>query len=257
MEKPAPVLIVLLIAAILLSDNFLENTSELDDRIVELEEDNSEKEGEILALNQEINQLNHLVSDLNAEVLELRENNSELGLEIERLEGELSIANARIANLNAQVQGLLAENSALETEINNLEAQFANASASIEGIMSEIPDPLEGCYILEPEHTWALDPCPPTIFIIGENPTNITQNEDFEYTDWGAVCWNGTDWVSHEVEVSGDVVNLARVGTYLINYNCGEAPQVTRVINVVAQNSGGSQGDGGGQGDDGGQQGQG
>ena len=247
MEKPAPVLIVLLIAAILLSDNFLNNTSDMDDRIVELEEDNSEKEGEILALNQEINQLNHLVSDLNAEVLELRENNSELGLEIERLEGELSIANARIANLNSQVQGLLAENSALETEIDYLETQFANASASIEGIMSEIPDPLEGCYILEPEHTWALDPCPPTIFITGDNPSNWTQTNNGNYVDWGAVCWNGTDWVSHEVEVSGDVVNLARVGTYLINYNCGEAPQVTRVINVVAQDSGGGQGDGGGQ----------
>ena len=233
MEKPAPVLIVLLIAAILLSDNFLENTSELDDRIVELEEDNSEKEGEILALNQEINQLNHLVSDLNAEVLELRENNSELGLEIERLEGELSIANARIANLNAQVQGLLAENSALETEINNLEAQFANASASIEGIMSEIPDPLEGCYLLEPEQSWALDPCPPTIFIIGDNPSNWNQDNNSNYIDEGAACWNGTEWVPSEVEVSGQVVDLSRVATYEIRYDCGEATQVTRIVNVV------------------------
>jgi len=44
MEKSAHVLIALLVAAILLSDNFLENTSDLDDRIAELEEDNSEKD---------------------------------------------------------------------------------------------------------------------------------------------------------------------------------------------------------------------
>ncbi len=48
MEKPATMLIVLLIAVILLSDNFLENTSEPDNRIAELEENNSEKEGQII-----------------------------------------------------------------------------------------------------------------------------------------------------------------------------------------------------------------
>jgi len=247
MEKSAHVLIALLVAAILLSDNFLENTSDLDDRIAELEEDNSEKEDEILALNQEINQLHHLVSDLNAEVLELRENNSELGSEIERLEGDILIANATIANLNAQVQGLLAEISTLEAEIDNLELLLANSNSLIEDILSEIPDPLEGCYILEPEQTFALDPCPPTIFIIGDNPSNWTQVDNGTYTDDGAVCWNGTDWASHAVEVSGQVVNLRVVATYEIHYNCGEATQVTRTVNVVAQNSGGGQGDGGGQ----------
>jgi|GEM_PF-2029135 len=262
MEKPATMLIVLLIAVILLSDNFLENTSEPDNRIAELEENNSEKEDEILALNQEINQLQHLVSDLNAEVLELRENNSELRLEIERLEEGLLIANARIANLLAEVIVLGDENLELESEIVRLQENLSVTNTTITNLLAGIPDPLEGCYLLEPEHTWAIDVCPPTIFILGENPANLTQNENGHYSDEGAICWNGTDWAWLELAVSGQVVNLRVVATYEIHYNCGEAPQVTRTVNVVAQNSGGGQGDGqgngGNQGDGGGgQQGQG
>ncbi|MCP4848568.1 MAG: hypothetical protein GY899_11545 [Verrucomicrobiaceae bacterium] len=88
----------------------------------------------------------------------------------------------------------------------------------------------------------------------------MTQNENGgNYYDEGAICWNGTDWPWHAVEVSGQVVNLRVAATYEIHYNCGEAPEVTRIVNVVPQNSGGGQGgDGGNQGDGGGgQQGQG
>ena len=231
MEKPATMLIVLLIAVILLSDNFLENTSEHDNRIAELEENNSEKEDEILALNRENDQLQHLVL----------------------------IADARIANLLAEVIVLGDENLELESEIVRLQENLSVTNTTITNLLAGIPDPLEGCYLLEPEHTWAIDVCTPTIFILGENPANLTQNESGHYSDEGAICWNGTEWVWQVVEVSGQVVNLRVAATYEIHYNCGEAPEVTRIVNVVPQNSGGGQGgDGGNQGDGGGgQQGQG
>ena len=211
MEKSSAILVALVAALLIMSNNSTENISELNGRIGDLELDNTEmerinnenivnlqeKDEEISQLNEDIDQQQHLVSDL-----------------------------------NTQVQGLLEENSALETEIENLETRLANASASIDGIMSEIPDPLEGCYLLVPEQSWALDPCPPTIFIIGDNPSNWNQHNNSNYIDEGAVCWNGTEWTSHEVHVSGQVVDLSRVATYEIRYDCGEATQVTRIVNV-------------------------
>jgi len=44
------------------------------------------------------------------------------------------------------------------------------------------------------------------------------------YVDDGAVCYDQVDGViSQNVEVSGDVVNLAKVGTYIITYNCKDS----------------------------------
>ena len=211
MEKSSAILVALVAAILIMSNNPTESISELNDRIVELELENSENERTI-----------------NEKITNLQEKDEE----ISQLNQDIEQQQHLISDLNSQVQGLLAENSALETEIDYLETQFANASASIEGIMSEIPDPLEGCYILEPEHTWALDPCPPTIFIIGDNPSNWNQHNNSNYIDEGAVCWNGTEWTSHEVHVSGQVVDLSRVATYEIRYDCGEATQVTRIVNV-------------------------
>jgi len=57
-----------------------------------------------------------------------------------------------------------------------------------------------------------------------------------EYTDSGAQCHDYVDGVlSHAVEVSGQVVNMRIVGTYLINYNCADlsgnaATPVTRTV---------------------------
>jgi len=195
-----------------MSNNPTESISELNDRIVELELENSENERTI-----------------NEKITNLQEKDEE----ISQLNQDIEQQQHLISDLNSQVQGLLEENSALEIEIEYLETQLANANSSIEEIMSEIPDPLEGCYLLEPEQSWALDPCPPTIFIIGDNPSNWNQDNNSNYIDEGAACWNGTEWVPSEVEVSGQVVDLSRVATYEIRYDCGEATQVTRIVNVV------------------------
>lgn len=212
MEKSSAILVALVVAILIVSNNSTENISELNGRIGELELDNSEKERII-----------------NEKIVNLQERDEEISQLNEGIEQQQHL----ISDLNTQVQGLLEENSALEAEIENLEDQLANASASIEGIMSEIPDPLEGCYLLEPEQSWALDPCPPTIFIIGDNPSNWDQHNNSNYIDEGAACWNGTEWASHEVHVSGQVVDLSRVAAYEVRYDCGEATQVTRIVNVV------------------------
>ena len=211
MEKSSAILVALVAAILIMSNNPTENISELNDRIVELELENSENERTI-----------------NEKITNLQEKDEE----ISQLNQDIEQQQHLISDLNSQVQGLLEENSALEIEIENLETQLANANASIEEIMSEIPDPLEGCYLLEPAQSWALDPSPPTIFIIGDNPSNWNQDNNSNYIDEGAACWNGTEWVPSEVEVSGQVVDLSRVATYEIRYDCGEAPQVTRIVNV-------------------------
>merc|ERR1712100_514933 len=62
------------------------------------------------------------------------------------------------------------------------------------------------------------------------------------YIDDGATCSDQVDGViSQNVEVSGDVVNLSKVGTYTITYNCKDsannaAPAAQRTV-VVAQTS--------------------
>merc|ERR1719213_398291 len=56
------------------------------------------------------------------------------------------------------------------------------------------------------------------------------------YIDDGATCSDQVDGViSQNVEVSGDVVNLSKVGTYTITYNCKDsannaAPPATRAV---------------------------
>merc|ERR1711898_15443 len=58
------------------------------------------------------------------------------------------------------------------------------------------------------------------------------------YVDAGATCSDMVDGnISQDVEVSGDVVNMAAVGTYKINYNCEDsagqtAIQATRTVVV-------------------------
>merc|ERR1712196_220099 len=58
------------------------------------------------------------------------------------------------------------------------------------------------------------------------------------YVDAGATCSDEVDGnISQDVEVSGDVVNLARVGVYTIKYNCQDsaantADEATRTVVV-------------------------
>merc|ERR1712238_141986 len=49
----------------------------------------------------------------------------------------------------------------------------------------------------------------------------VEASRDNNYVDAGATCSDMVDGnISQDVEVSGDVVNMAAVGTYKINYNC-------------------------------------
>merc|ERR1711898_88242 len=50
------------------------------------------------------------------------------------------------------------------------------------------------------------------------------------YVDAGATCSDMVDGnISQDVEVSGDVVNMAAVGTYKINYNCEDSAGQTAI----------------------------
>merc|ERR1712072_498356 len=66
----------------------------------------------------------------------------------------------------------------------------------------------------------------------------IEASRDKNYVDAGATCSDMVDGnISQDVEVSGDVVNMAAVGTYKINYNCEDsagqtAIQATRTVVV-------------------------
>ena len=45
-----------------------------------------------------------------------------------------------------------------------------------------------------------------------------------QYTDSGASCSDQEDGnISHQVEVSGDIVNMSSTGTYMIFYNCSDS----------------------------------
>lgn len=82
------------------------------------------------------------------------------------------------------------------------------------------------------------DHAKPIITILeGDQDTYEATKED-NYVDAGATCQDEVDGnISQDVEVSGDVVNLARVGTYQIFYNCkdsaqNEADPATRTVIV-------------------------
>merc|ERR1712072_141014 len=74
-----------------------------------------------------------------------------------------------------------------------------------------------------------LDKTRPVITVLEASNTNngvwnIEASRDNNYVDAGATCSDMVDGnISQDVEVSGDVVNMAAVGTYLINYNCEDS----------------------------------
>merc|ERR1712167_529567 len=74
-----------------------------------------------------------------------------------------------------------------------------------------------------------LDKTRPVITVLEASNTNngvwnIEASRDNNYFDAGATCSDMVDGnISQDVEVSGDVVNMAAVGTYLINYNCEDS----------------------------------
>jgi hypothetical protein len=61
----------------------------------------------------------------------------------------------------------------------------------------------------------------PEIEVMGDKKLVIDASTVQEYTDAGATCNDYVDGVlSHAVEVSGEVVNMRRPGTYTIRYDC-------------------------------------
>ena len=83
------------------------------------------------------------------------------------------------------------------------------------------------------------DTQPPVITIIGDSVTRLSSNSSQTYVDDGAACQDVVDGnLNHQVEVSGQVVNLANTGTYVIYYNCkdssdNQAQQVNRTVIVI------------------------
>jgi len=78
----------------------------------------------------------------------------------------------------------------------------------------------------------------PVIQILGSDEMTLEATHEGNYIDDGATCSDQVDGViSQNVEVSGDVVNLSKVGAYTITYNCKDsagntAPTLSRKVHV-------------------------
>merc|ERR1711871_724090 len=69
-----------------------------------------------------------------------------------------------------------------------------------------------------------VDATKPIIQILGSDRMTLEATHTGNYVDDGAACYDQVDGViSQNVEVSGDVVNLSKVGTYTVTYNCKDA----------------------------------
>jgi len=86
--------------------------------------------------------------------------------------------------------------------------------------------------ILNEDHT------KPIITVLEADQQTYEATRSDNYVDAGATCSDEVDGnISQDVEVSGDVVNLARVGVYTIKYNCQDsaantADEATRTVVV-------------------------
>ena len=73
-------------------------------------------------------------------------------------------------------------------------------------------------------HIENVDYTKPIIQILGSDLMTLEATHSGNYVDDGATCYDQVDGViSQNVEVSGDVVNLSKVGTYTVTYNCKDA----------------------------------
>merc|ERR1711968_194167 len=73
-------------------------------------------------------------------------------------------------------------------------------------------------------HIENVDYTKPIIQILGSDQMTLEATHTGNYVDDGAACYDQVDGViSQNVEVSGDVVNLSKVGTYTVTYNCKDA----------------------------------
>merc|ERR1711959_742493 len=68
----------------------------------------------------------------------------------------------------------------------------------------------------------------PVITVLEADLQTYEATRQDNYVDAGATCSDEVDGnISQDVEVSGDVVNLARVGVYTIKYNCQDSASNT------------------------------
>ena len=87
------------------------------------------------------------------------------------------------------------------------------------------------------------DTLAPVITLTGESVVNVNVDPSGTYSDAGATAADSLDGdLTSSVVVSGDVVDLAQVGTYVLSYNVTDAAgnaadEVTRTVNVVAVGS--------------------
>lgn len=79
----------------------------------------------------------------------------------------------------------------------------------------------------------------PLITILGNTALVLTQNLEATYTDDGASCFAGETNISQNIEVSGDIVNLSNIGTYVLSYNCQDNvlgnQAITKYRTVIVQ----------------------
>jgi hypothetical protein len=131
---------------------------------------------------------------------------------------------------------------------------MANANLVGDGKLSGFPEYTAGDYSViyvctDPsaaQHTDTVcrtirnvDHTKPVIQILGSDNMTLEATHEGNYIDDGATCSDQVDGViSQNVEVSGDVVNLSKVGSYTITYNCKDsagnaAPTLNRNVNVA------------------------
>ena len=79
----------------------------------------------------------------------------------------------------------------------------------------------------------------PVITVLDGDVQILTQTDDDEYIDAGAICQDAQDGsISHGVEVSGQIVNLRIIGIYTIDYNCADSDgnqAITESRTVIVQ----------------------
>jgi len=69
-----------------------------------------------------------------------------------------------------------------------------------------------------------VDQSKPVITRLGDDTETYDASKTVEYTDKGATCMDSVDGtLSSAVEVSGEVVNMKKVGTYVIRYDCQDS----------------------------------
>jgi len=134
----------------------------------------------------------------------------------------------------------------------------AEEGCAVPGALSEFPEFVAGDYSIEYvcsdgtagderaqltatrcRYIDNVDHTRPIIQVLGADEMTLEATHEGNYVDDGATCFDQVDGViSQNVEVSGDVVNLSKIGTYHIVYNCKDsagntADEAERVVHIA------------------------